>query len=141
MNGLIDQRLALLAMAAQHARLGETDTVRQALLYVRRAQLSQPEPVGERLFPAALPAPSHPGNDELEKVIRGIAAQPEFERLDTDAVTGRREQLRGTIAALREGDDSDRNGAGRTTSAQLRLDAGFEESRPATGAVDREPPR
>lgn len=121
-NGLLDRRLALLAIAAQHARLGETDAARQALLYVRRVQLSQPEPVGERLFPAELPQPTHIEDEELEELIRGISDQPEFERLSTDAVTERRERLRVEIAALRKGAD----GTEWPTSAQLRLDAGLE---------------
>ena len=133
-NGLIDRRLALLAMAAQHARLGETDAARQALIYMRRTQLSQPEPVGERLFPADLPALRPPRDKDLEGMIRGIAEQPRFERLSTDAVTGRRGELRQTIAALRERDDPDRNGAGRTRSAQLQLDAGLTRAAVVNGS-------
>jgi hypothetical protein len=121
-NGLIDQRLALLAMAAQHARLGETDAARQALLYVRRTQLSQPEPVGDRLFSAELPAPSHPSDEDLQSLILGIAELPQFDRLDTDAVTSRREQLRKTIVALRRRIDPEQDAVGKTGSAQLQLD-------------------
>lgn len=123
-NGIVDRRLALLAMAAQHARLGEVDAARQILLYVRRTQLSQPEPVGERLFPKQLPDAEHEDDTELTGLLIGIAKQPEFERLDTDTVTQRREQMRQMLAELRKQEDPKRGGvAAELGSAQLLLDA------------------
>jgi hypothetical protein len=100
-NGLIDEREALLAMAVQHVRVGEADVPRQVALYLRRVQLSLPEPIHERLFPTDLPVPT----DITEKALKGILEGPgetrTFERPSVDRVVQRREELRNETKALR----------------------------------------
>jgi hypothetical protein len=101
-NGLIDEADALRAQAGKQVTVSLSDASRQGELYARRVQLSQPEPVSERLFPEQLPKRDDREDQELERHLIGIAPLPEFERLNTDRVTSRREECRSELAALRK---------------------------------------
>jgi hypothetical protein len=100
-NGFIDESDALIAQAGLHARLSARDTIRQAYLYMRRVQLSQPELTTEQLFPEDVPQPEHPDDAGLRAELLGLTGLPELERLDTAAVLQRRKELRDELVARR----------------------------------------
>lgn len=101
-NRLIDTREALFAMAVRHMRLAGHDAQRQSQVYARRVQLSQPEPVHERLFPEELPRPAEPSDEELAKDLTATGDGPEFDRLGLEEIEARREQLRRAVEELRK---------------------------------------
>jgi hypothetical protein len=102
-NGNIDLLDTLLAQAGHHVRVDESNVRRQAPLYVRRVILSQPEPTTtERLFPEKLPEPTTLDDAELKAFLIGVADVPSFEKLITQEVVTRREEIR---TELREMED------------------------------------
>lgn len=101
-NGNIDLLDTLLAQAGHHVGVSDADTRRQTSLYVRRTILSQPEPTQERLFPADLPQPTDRPIEDLKPFLIGITAVPRFEKLSTDSLAKRHEEVR---VELRELDD------------------------------------
>lgn len=101
-NRLIDRDGALLAQAGHHAGISTADVERQAPLYMRRVQLSQPEPVTKRLFDKTTPKPTEYLDKKLLAFLTGITALPTFTRLDTVRVNQRREQHREALQSLRE---------------------------------------
>jgi hypothetical protein len=100
-NALLDTAETLLAQAGHHVDVSVADTVRQGQAYARRVQLSQPEPVVERLFPKQLPAPRSLVGDALRTSLVGLTHLPQFTRLDTGAVNERRAQHRAELERLR----------------------------------------
>jgi hypothetical protein len=100
-NGLIDEADALFAQARELVNVSGKDAGRQRELYARRVQLSQPEPVAERLFPKDLPGPLTQDDAGLGAHLDGFAALPEFKRMNTNRVTARREACREELVGLR----------------------------------------
>lgn len=104
-NGLIDQWNAMLAMAGQHVRVGEADVARQIFAYLRRVQLSLPEPIHERLFPTEIPAPEEVSDERLRSELIGLTEIPAFRRLDVLRVIARRQRLREELELRRLGQE------------------------------------
>ena len=90
-NALIDRADALLAEAGHHCAIATSDVARQAQMYMRRVQFSQPEPLSKRLFDKQVPPPTEYVDERLAGFLTGIASLPTFARLDTDRITDRRE--------------------------------------------------
>ena len=91
-NALLGELEALLAQAGHHVEISAADAIRQGILYARRIQLAQPEPVTERLLPDRLPQPQVPDRDALLGFMLGITRLPLLERLSTVAVAERRDE-------------------------------------------------
>lgn len=89
-NARVGDLEALIAQAGHHVEVSAADAIRQGLLYARRVQLSQPEPVTERLLPDALPQPHIPDHEELLAFMLGVTDLPQRERLSTTTVLDRR---------------------------------------------------
>jgi hypothetical protein len=90
LNALVGDLESLMATAGHHVHVSAADAIRQGLLYARRIQLSQPEPVTERLLPDELPRPEVPGNEALLAFMLGVTALPDRARMTTAAVTAHR---------------------------------------------------
>jgi|GEM_PF-5722827 hypothetical protein len=89
-NAHVGELEALLAQAGHHIGVSAADAIRQGLLYARRVQLSQPEPVTERLLPDALPQPHVMDSQELLTFMLGVTDLLLLERLSTTQVLERR---------------------------------------------------
>ena len=100
-NGLVDEADALVAQAAHHVRVSAHDAIRQAFLYMRRVQLSQPELTTEQLFPPDLPQPEQPDDEALRRELIGVTGLPTLARLDTASVAQRRVALRDELVSRR----------------------------------------
>jgi hypothetical protein len=98
-NAKIDLLDTLLAQAGHHVGISASDARRQASLYARRAILSQPEPVVGKVFPVELPTPV---GDRLKQFLIGIAAVPAFEKLTTDALVKRQDEIGAELRELDE---------------------------------------
>jgi len=98
-NAKIDLLDTLLAQAGHHVGISGSDMRRQASLYARRVILSQPEPVVGKVFPVELPTPT---GDKLKHFLMGVAAVPAFEKLTTDALLKRQEEIGGELRQLDE---------------------------------------
>jgi hypothetical protein len=99
-NADIDLRDTLLSQAGHHVGVSDSNAERQNHLYARRAILSQPEPTTERLFPETLPEPVHRAGDGLKQFLIGITDLSTFEKLTTDTVIQRREEIRRELVGL-----------------------------------------
>jgi hypothetical protein len=98
-NAKIDLLDTLLAQAGHHVGISGSDVRRQASLYARRVILSQPEPVVGKVFPIELPTPVR---EKLRQFLIGVAAVPAFEKLTTDALVKRQEEIGGELRQLDE---------------------------------------
>jgi hypothetical protein len=92
-NALVSRLNAVVAQAGHHVQISAYDTARQAVLYARRVQLSQPEPVQERLLPEQLPEPRLVSGVELLEQMVGVTELPVRALLTTDEVIRRRAAL------------------------------------------------
>jgi hypothetical protein len=98
-NAKIDLLDTLLAQAGHHVGISASDVRRQASLYARRVILSQPEPVVGKVFPVELPTPV---GEKLRQFLIGIAAVPAFEKLATDALVKRQDEIGAELRQLDE---------------------------------------
>ena len=101
-NRLLGQRDGLLAQAGHHFQVSRDDVLRQAVLYVRRVVLSQPEATEEELFTKDLPTLETKIGDDLKDHLIGISQLPVLAPLTTEKVINRQEELRGQLQSLRE---------------------------------------
>lgn len=102
-NAQIDVLDTLLAQAGHHVGVSGSDVGRQVSLYARRVVLSQPEPTAARLLPAQLPMAPLPVGEKLKQFLVGITSVPVFEKLSTDALVKRQQEI---AAELRELDEA-----------------------------------
>lgn len=118
-NAKIDFLDTLLAQAGHHVGASGSDVGRQVSLYARQVILSQPEPTVARLLPAQLPRATTPVGEQLKAFLIGLSAVPAFEKLTTDALVKRQQEI---AAELRDLDGSfDTSGFRSDNSAALAM--------------------
>ncbi len=107
-NVIIQQPGLLLADAEKHIYVGLSNTRRQVALYLRRDQLSQPEPTRDQLYPDQMPAlpgwlPHDGSPDEsIKQYLIGISPLPELEPLSLGLLESRMGDAREYIERLQE---------------------------------------